>query len=331
MGRGSMRRMAEKKIYAGIDIGGTKCAVILAQTDENSIDILKKEKFATEKDGDPYKIIERFCEILEEMKKNADYEAIGISCGGPLDSKTGTVKRPPNLPTWDDVPICSIISQRMGVPVYLRNDADACAVAEWKYGAGIGCENMVFLTFGTGFGAGLILGGRLYSGSSDRAGEIGHVRSARLGPVGYGKQGSFEGFCSGGGIAQLGYTIGLAHYQNGEKPAYWSSNRDEINAKTIADAADRGDKAGIEVYATCGKKMGEALSVLVDVLDPQKIVIGGIYPRSTELILPHMLPVIERECLPGVLERCQFVPAKLGEQIGDFAAICIAQEGEQKS
>mgnify|MGYP004654166041 CR=1 FL=1 len=318
--------MGNRRIFAGIDIGGTKCAVILAAADENDIVILKKERFATQYGGDPYAIIERFCGILTEFEGVARFESIGVSCGGPLDSATGVIKRPPNLPSWDEVPVCTILRERFGVPAKLRNDADACAVAEWRYGAGRGCDSMVFLTFGTGLGAGLILGGRLYSGSSDRAGEIGHVRAEAFGPSGYGKPGSFEGFCSGGGIAQLGYTIGLARYQNGERPSYWSDDRAAITAKTIADAADAGDSAALETYAVCGQRLGQCLSVLIDVLDPQRIVLGGIYPRSTGLLLPHILPVIERECLPGALERCNILPARLSEQIGDYAAVCIAME-----
>ena len=315
-----------KKLYAGIDIGGTKCAVILAAADENGIEIVRKERFATEYGGDPYETVERFCGILEAFARETPFESVGVSCGGPLDSRAGVIKRPPNLPTWDEVPVCRLLEERLGVPAKLRNDADACAVAEWRYGAGRGCGSMVFLTFGTGLGAGLILGGRLWTGSSDRAGEIGHVRAERFGPAGYGKPGSFEGFCSGGGIAQLGYTVGLSYYQNGETPLYWSADRSQSNAKNIADAADAGDRAGREVYALCGEYLGRAISVLIDVLDPQRAVIGGIYPRSTGLLLPSMRRVIESECLPGALQRCEIVPAQLAEQIGDIAAVCVAME-----
>src|SRR5690606_32139356 len=129
--------------------------------------------------------------------------AIGISCGGPLDSRSGRILGPPNLPGWDDVPIVEQIRDRYGVPVALQNDANACASAAGKYAARRGCRHIVFLTFGTGMGAGLILDGRLYSGTNDLAGEVGHLRLAERGPVGFGKAGSFEGFCSGGGIARL--------------------------------------------------------------------------------------------------------------------------------
>ena len=111
---------------------------------------------------------------------------------------------PPNLPGWDNIDIVKQIKTHFGVPVHLQNDANACALAEWKFGAGRGTKNMVFLTFGTGLGAGLILDGKLYSGTNDNAAELGHIRLDRFGPVGFGKTGSFEGFCSGGGIAQLG-------------------------------------------------------------------------------------------------------------------------------
>lgn len=143
---------------------------------------------------------------------------IGISCGGPLDSRRGVILSPPNLPGWDEVPVKAYFERETGAPAMLRNDADACAVAEWRYGAGRGCRNMVFLTFGTGFGAGLILNGALYSGSCDMAGEIGHIRAPgdpAYRPVGYGKSGSFEGYCSGGGIAELGRAIALEAHPAG--------------------------------------------------------------------------------------------------------------------
>ena len=164
----------------GIDIGGTKCAVVLG--DEKQI--VKKIRFDTTSRDET---IDNIINAVDSMGKA---DAIGISCGGPLDSKRGIIMSPPNLPEWDDVHIVDMLTERFGIPAYLCNDANACALAEWKYGAGRGTENMVFLTFGTGLGAGLILGGRLYEGTSGMAGEVGHVRLSQFGPVGYGKMGS---------------------------------------------------------------------------------------------------------------------------------------------
>ena len=188
----------------GFDIGGTKCAVTTAQWDGSQITLLKKEACPTDLSISPEEMLKRLISMADGIL-TAPPEAVGISCGGPLSSKEGLILGPPNLPGWDHVEIVKVLNDHYHVPVKLQNDANACAVAEWKFGAGKGTDNMVFFTFGTGLGAGLILDGRLYSGTNDNAGEAGHIRLDRFGPVGFGKAGSFEGFCSGNGLAQLGF------------------------------------------------------------------------------------------------------------------------------
>ena len=189
----------------GFDIGGTKCAAILGKTDGSRIEAVEKTVFATADFPNPYDCIKKFAaeaEVLLKKYPAVKPAALGISCGGPLDSSAGVIQSPPNLPGWDEIPVCRILTDHFHIPVKLCNDADACALAEWKYGAGRGSDNMIFLTFGTGMGAGLILNRKLYSGACGMAGECGHIRLAEKGPSGYGKRGSFEGFCSGGGIAR---------------------------------------------------------------------------------------------------------------------------------
>ena len=192
-----------RDLYLGLDIGGTKCSVVLGDA---SFSIMQKIVFDTH-------TVRGYLAILAEFQKHIksllvhyscyNLKRIGISCGGPLDSRNGIIYSPPNLPGWDNVPITTIFSDEFGVEVALQNDANACALAEWLMGAGKGTSNMIFLTFGTGMGAGMILNGKLYSGTNDLGGEVGHIRLAKTGPIGFGKAGSFEGFCSGGGIAQL--------------------------------------------------------------------------------------------------------------------------------
>lgn len=296
----------------GIDIGGTKCAVVWGN--ENG-DIVKKEKFAT-MDCDS-----TIAKLIETAKSDLNFEAIGISCGGPLDSRNGIIKSPPNLPGWDNIEIVNILKNEFGVPVFLKNDADACALAEWKYGAGKGTQHMLFLTFGTGLGAGLILGGRLYSGACDMAGEVGHIRLSDFGPVGYGKSGSFEGFCSGGGIAQLGKTVAKENSQMGHPVSFADS---EITAKSIADSAKNGDKDALSVYNLCGKMLGKGLSILIDILNPEMIVLGSIFQRSEDLLREEMEKVIEKETLALSRGACKIVPAQLGDSLGDVAALCVA-------
>ena len=309
----------------GFDIGGTKCAVITARWENGQIELLKKEKIDTDLSVAPEEMVDRLIALADGIVDEKP-EAIGISCGGPLDSSKGIILGPPNLPGWDHVEIVDRIQKHFGAPAHLQNDANACAVAEWKFGAGMGCENMVFLTFGTGLGAGLILNGKLYSGTNDNAGECGHIRLDRFGPVGYGKAGSFEGFCSGGGLAQLGYTLALEQIQQGKAPAYFQNGMSakDVTAKSIADAARQGDETALRVYEICGEYLGKGLSVLIDILNPQRIVIGSVFARSGDLLRPAMERVIAKETLPLSASCCQVVPAQLGEQIGDYAAIATA-------
>ena len=310
----------------GFDIGGTKCAVVLGEMTGDDIAILGKRKIATDLTVSPEAMVEKLCVLADELLDGQAPDRIGISCGGPLNSTTGHVQGPPNLPGWDDVPITDILNKRYGVPAKLQNDANACAVAEWKFGSGRGAQNMIFFTFGTGLGAGLILNGQLYDGTNGMAGEAGHIRLNSYGPVGYGKSGSFEGFCSGNGIAQLGYTLALEAAQNGCRPSYFpeGTTAEQITAKTVADAAMSGDAVAKEVYRLCGEYLGKGLSIMIDILNPQVIVIGSVFARSEALLRESMQAVIDNEALPSSAACCQIVPAALGEFLGDYAALATA-------
>lgn len=293
--------------YIGIDIGGTKCAVIVGEYENEEIKIISRTAFDTDVSEEPTDIIEKFSEIIS---KESGFKAIGISCGGPLDSKTGVVLCPPNLPKWIDVPITDILSSRFGVPVFLQNDANACALAEWKLGAGKGTRNMIFFTFGTGFGAGLILDGRLYAGTSDMAGEVGHIRLTDDGPEGYGKLGSAEGYCSGGGIRNIGKSFGV-----------------DKSAKDIATDAKNGDPTALEIYRTSGKYLGRTLAILADILNPECAVIGSVFARSEELLRPAMEEELKKEALSYTSDCLTVKPALLGDEIGDYAALMTAVYG----
>jgi len=314
----------------GFDIGGTKCAVILGKVaPDGEIDIVGKLAMPTNKPV--YEMIELLFTTAEKLlsqhsvqKKQLD--GIGISCGGPLSSKKGLILSPPNLIGWDEVPIVKMTEERFGIKTLLQNDANACAVAEWKYGAGKGIDNLIFLTFGTGMGAGFILDGRLYSGPSDLAGEVGHMRLADMGPVGFGKAGSFEGYCSGGGIAQLGQIKAREKLQVGEQVSFCKSIDDlpGITAKSIADAAFNGDPVAIEVYKICAEYLGRGLALLIDILNPEMVILGSIYGRARQLLEPVMLEVIKREAYRESVNACRIVPAGLSENIGDVAALSLA-------
>ena len=224
--------------------------------------------------------------------------------------------------------ICDILKEKYGCNVVLENDANACGVAEWRFGAAKGCKNVIFLTFGTGLGAGLILDGKLYSGTNDMAGEVGHVRLFDYGPVGYGKAGSWEGFCSGGGIAQLAKMKLTEALQQNALPNWCptAADMESVTAKTVAIAAQEGDALAQEIYRESGRALGRGLSILIDILNPEVIVIGSIYQRAEHLLAPSAQEEIRRNALWRSAEVCRIVPAKLADGIGDYAAIALIAE-----
>ena len=309
----------------GFDIGGTKCAVSTATWDGERVTLLKKEKCPTDLSVSPETMIDRLISMADGIIDGKP-DSIGISCGGPLDSESGVILGPPNLPGWDRVEIKRQIEEHFGVPTQLENDANACAVAEWKFGAGRGKRNMVFLTFGTGLGAGLILDGKLYRGTNGNAGEVGHIRLDSDGPVGFGKAGSFEGFCSGGGIAKLAWTKAHEALIRGVTPLYYREGmtESEVTAGTVAEAAHKGDATALEVYRISGEKLGRGLAIIVDVLNPELIVIGSIFARSGELLRDAMQKELDREALLPSLNVTRVVPAELGDSVGDYAALAVA-------
>lgn len=313
-------------LYLGLDVGGTKCSMVIGNA---SLAIKKKIFFETRVERGYKAILSEFQEHIDASLAEfpeCRLKRIGISCGGPLDSAKGMIYSPPNLPGWDNVPIVEIFSKKYGVETAVQNDANACALAEWMMGAGKGTRNMIFLTFGTGMGAGLILNGQLYSGTNDLGGEVGHIRLAPDGPVGFGKSGSFEGFCSGGGIAQLARSIVTEKLKNNQSVGFCPSPEeiDEIDAKKVFQAARSGDQVAAEIVRISANYLGQGLSILIDILNPECIVIGSIYARNESLFDPVIEEVLRREAIPSALEVCRVRPAALGDSIGDYAALCVA-------
>lgn len=318
----------------GFDIGGTKTAVILGKADDAGVEILRRAQFPTGAENGP----EHTLNLLEETARRMldeqglglnDVLGLGISCGGPLDSRRGVILGPPNLPGWDNVPIVEQFSKSFDIPVRLQNDANACALAEWRWGAGRGSRNMIFLTFGTGIGAGLILDGRLYSGTNDLAGEVGHVRLAEDGPFGYGKRGSFEGFCSGGGIAQSARDAVRERWALGEDVPLCrdEAELDRMDAQAVADATRTDDPLARMIFDRTAKYLGRGLAMLIDILNPEVIVIGSIFVRAHDLLWEGTEKAIIEEALSLSAGVCRVLPAALGEALGDYAALSVGMEG----
>jgi glucokinase len=327
-----------EKFYVGLDIGGTKCAVVVA---DHTGTIISAGSIPTDLSVGPYVMLKTLSDYARShvrsvnsrvsvAKNNPESQshiiACGITCGGPIDTFGGLILSPPNLPGWDRVPIVEIIREQFDAPVSLENDANACALAEWRYGAGQGCSNLIFLTFGTGMGAGLILDGRLYRGANDMAGEIGHVRMEESGPVGYGKSGSFEGFCSGAGIASLARQRVLSEWDNGRIVGFCRSEAERlsITTKIVGEAALAGDPVAIDVLEMSADYLGKGLAILIDIINPERIIIGSVFSRLEHLFRPRMEEAIRAESITRSASVCKIVPAALGEQVGLYAAVSVA-------
>lgn len=310
----------ETKYYIGLDVGGTKCGTCVGKTtDGTDVELCEQTRFSTQ-GKTPQDVLALFAEQVREYVEKYQIESIGIACGGPLDSKKGIVQRPPNLPLWDNIEIVKYFEDAFSIPTFLQNDANASAMAEWKFGAGKGKSNVIFMTFGTGLGAGLILDGKLYEGTNGNAGEIGHVRLAKDGPVGFNKAGSAEGFCSGNGIRRL------ADIRAEERGVVLDA---ALTTKDIFEKAASGDEFFLSIVRESAEKFGTVVSILIDLFNPEVIIAGGVFMRNYDTFMKIMQPVIDREALGISSKVCEIVPAKIAESVGDYSALAVAFEGRK--
>ena len=297
----------------GLDIGGTKTAVVAGGTRG---EILRREQFPSETSRGFDDMFSRILAAIGRMagEMQSPPRAVSVAVGGPLDVLNGIVLSPPNLPGWSGIHLKEMLSGRLHVPVFVEHDGNAGALAEWYFGAGKGCRSIVFMTMGTGIGAGLILDGRLYRGASDVAGEIGHVRVAEEGPDCYGKSGSLEGYGSGTGLSRIARTM------------FPSISPDEASPAGLREAWKQGSPRAQDVFGAAARGLGRGLAIVADTLNPERIILGGLGMRLWDALVVPALRVYEREALPDARKACRVVPAQLGERIGDLASLCAAYD-----
>jgi len=300
-----------EKLILGLDIGGTKTAVVLGS---RRGEIQWRKQFPTRPERGFKSVFGELTANIATALRSAPktVTAISVSIGGPLDVLKGIIKSPPNLPGWTNVPLKKLLAERFVLPVYVEHDGNAGALAEFYFGAGRNFRNIIFITMGTGFGAGLILNGQLYRGTSDTAGEIGHIRIAEDGPLCYGKAGSLEGYGSGTGIARLAQIM---------YPAIWDESATVIE---VYNAYKNDSTEARAVFERAGFYLGRGLAILADTLNPERIILGGIGMRLGDVLLAPAKRVFYEETLPQAKEVCEIVPAQLGEAIGDIASLCAA-------
>jgi glucokinase len=306
----------------GYDIGGSKIAVVLG-TLEGSI--LEYQEF-------PTPALEPF-EVSFDLMKDAandlltaarqkglpEPKLVSAAVGGPLDIERGIIHSPPHLPTWTGIHIKDRLEDHFQLPVYIEHDGNACALAEFYLGAGRGAKNVIYLTLGTGLGAGIILNGKIYRGSSDLAGEVGHIRIAPDGPLEHGKAGSWEGFCSASGMLKL------AHLRF---PGFWHA---ETKPRQIMEQALHGVPKAVALVEEMGTWLGKGCALLVDILNPEIIIAGTLGGVLGDLLLEPARRVVQAEALPQTAQVCQIIPAQLGSQLGKISALAAAMDAYNSS
>ncbi len=306
-------RMIGNEMFIGIDLGGTNIKGGLV----NSEGIILEEKdIPTEVQGGVDHVLSRMADVIRSLVKSAGKIPIrgaGIGCPGQINVKRGIYHQGPNFPGWDGVPIVFELEKRVGIPIVIDNDANLAALGEYAYGGGKGVAGMILVTLGTGVGGGIILDGALFHGISDAAGEIGHTSIHMQGPVcACGRRGCLEAYVGTKGILSR-MKQKLA---DGSKSVLSGKPSDTITPKDIGMAAAGGDAPAVEVLRETGDILGFGLANLANLLNVEKIVVGGGIANAGDFILKPAQAALDREALPVVREVCRVVKAELGNSAG---------------
>jgi len=303
--------MAEAQLVAGIDLGGTK---ILSVCFSRDLTIIGQDLRQTDAELGPDAVIGRMVDSARAANGANVIVAAGISAPGPADLGRGIITTPPNLPGWHDVPLAHAIGDQLGVPAWVENDANAAALAEHRLGAGRGFQHMILVTLGTGIGGGLILDGRIYHGASGAGGEIGHMQLEPEGRrCGCGRRGCLEAMASGSALDEAAVDLAEAH-PGGLIARLAQREGVEPDARILHLAAEASNAGADAAIRKAGRYLGAGLTNLVDVFNPQVIVIGGSLRKLGARYLDTARAVVKAEAFPQSYADVQIVEAELGDE-----------------
>jgi len=318
----------ESKLALGVDIGGTKVAAGLVDA-QGEIRTQMRTPMITE--GAPDKGLEAVAKAVDELLERAgglkNIAGIGICAPGPLNPITGVIINPPNLPIWHNYPLAEEVRRRYGVGVRIDNDANAAALAEVKWGAARGHRNVFYATIGTGIGTGIVFDGKIYHGRTGAAGEGGHVGIDMNGTrCNCGKLGCIEALASGTGIGRRARQK-LSAFPNSLMLEMAGGNREAVTSHIVAKAYAQGDEAAREVLRETLDMLAYWLGNIIDLFDPDVIVMGG---GASLMLAPFLNEIRERwkgACLnPAPLE-IPLLPARYGEDAGVAGAAALCELG----
>lgn len=303
----------------GVDVGGTNVKIALV-SDKGKIiysnSIPTRAEMGYEHTINSMKDAIR--DLLKETKmKPSDIEGIGFGFPGQIDCKKGVVRLAPNIPGWVDIPIASIIEKEFGIPTRVDNDVRTATLGELNYGAGVGCENLICITVGTGIGSGLVVNGKLVRGANNAAGEIGHIKlNMQGGPLcGCGDRGCLEAYASGPSIVAMAEE----YIRGGKSTKYRELANPEITPYIVAVAAKEGDPVARQIFRVMGEYIGMGLTSVVNLLNPEKIIIGGGVADAGDILLEPIKETIAKRAMT-IQREVKIVPAQLGNTAGVIGA-----------
>ncbi len=312
----------------GIDLGGTNMVAALTYKNET---IIAREKTETMADSGFANVVRRLAELVQRLMDGAgvscrQVEGIGIGVPGYLNMMSGVVHFSPNFTGWTEVPLVDELHKHISLPVYIVNDVNAHALGEYRFGAGRGAEHIAVLALGTGVGGGLILDGRLYAGSTEGGGELGHIVVDPDGPrCECGCYGCLEAFAKAQAIADR-TAMKLQQGKRSLIPGMVDGDIRSITPAVVAQAAEAGDQTAIEVWDEVGMYVGIAAAGLIQALSPQVIVIGGGIAGAGRFLMDPIRRTVETRALLVPASTCRLELSPLGDDAGLLGAISLVIE-----
>jgi glucokinase len=318
--------MSDAGMYAGIDLGGTKILVVIA---DESGHVVASRRIPTEAERGPDAVIDRMVDAVRAAAEDARVPverlaAVGVSAPGPIDLDDGIITSPPNLPGWRNVRLAAILGERLGRPVVLENDANCAAVGEHRFGAGRGYRHIIYITISTGIGGGIIIDGELYRGASGAAGEVGHMGVSVDGPAcAAGHPGCLEGVAAGSGIAARAAEM----IEAGGLPltARLAAEEPPLSVEEIYRAGQEGEAEAAALIDRAAYHFGMCLATLINVFNPQAVVIGGGLMNLGDALLRPALRVAETRAFAQPFADVRIVPSELGDRAAALGAIAVAR------
>ena len=303
--------MSVTRWACGVDIGGTRISAGLV-SDAGELTGLVREP--TPRDQGAQATLKRLFALLAQVLADAgtrDIVGIGIGFGGPVDHTDQRIRRSHHAAGWADVQLAQLAGDEFGLPAWIENDANAAGLAEATFGAGTGCDALLYVNVGTGVGGAIILGGRIYHGANSNAGEFGHIVLDPDGPpCTCDKRGCVEALCSGDAIGRMAREQG-AHGQ-------------QITGRDVGEAAGRGEEWALTIVARAAGHMGLAIAGAVNLLDPDVVVLGGGVPQMGEIYLRPVREAFVGHAVPVAAKHTNILPARLGYEAGVIGAGMVA-------